>query len=244
MARQEALLERVDAPRAHLSTLFPNAAQPTLGVFDERQTLGLAALPDVEVQVSRRSGCRLAVSATPLRARAAGRAGGVEGAGSPPAFRVSPVGRRRTARRWRGVLPMRGSCARASFDVIDADSSGRMAGGDALSRRWRALLDQGARRDIQYWGPPRHRRQIVRRGGGGLLAVSEALKDVMAGLGMPDTVRVHHTGVELERFRPIDRAAPRRGLASAGRCWSAPAPSSRARAGDHHRRSSGYPASP
>ena len=31
-----------------LSTLFPNAAQPTLGVFVERQTLQLAALPKEE----------------------------------------------------------------------------------------------------------------------------------------------------------------------------------------------------
>src|SRR5687767_4863767 len=34
-----------------LSTLFPHAEQPTLGVFVERQTLGLAALDDVEVEV-------------------------------------------------------------------------------------------------------------------------------------------------------------------------------------------------
>ena len=34
-----------------LSTLFPHAAQPTLGVFVERQVLGLAALDDVEVEV-------------------------------------------------------------------------------------------------------------------------------------------------------------------------------------------------
>src|SRR5438067_1982739 len=34
-----------------LSTLFPDAVRPTFGVFVERQTLGLAALPDVDVQV-------------------------------------------------------------------------------------------------------------------------------------------------------------------------------------------------
>ena len=34
-----------------LSSLFPNAAQPVLGVFVERQTAALAALPDIEVQV-------------------------------------------------------------------------------------------------------------------------------------------------------------------------------------------------
>src|ERR1700761_4357347 len=34
-----------------LSTLFPDATRPNFGVFVERQTLGLAALPDVEVGV-------------------------------------------------------------------------------------------------------------------------------------------------------------------------------------------------
>src|SRR3712207_3886542 len=34
-----------------LSTLFPNSAEPTLGVFVERQTLGLAAMEGVEVEV-------------------------------------------------------------------------------------------------------------------------------------------------------------------------------------------------
>src|SRR5688572_1634606 len=34
-----------------LSTLFPNAVRPTLGVFVERQTLGLAGRDDVELEV-------------------------------------------------------------------------------------------------------------------------------------------------------------------------------------------------
>ena len=34
-----------------LSTLFPNAERPTLGVFVERQTLGLARLDEVEIEV-------------------------------------------------------------------------------------------------------------------------------------------------------------------------------------------------
>ena len=33
-----------------LATLFPNGRQPTLGVFVERQTLGLAARDDVELE--------------------------------------------------------------------------------------------------------------------------------------------------------------------------------------------------
>ena len=34
-----------------LSTLFPDAARPNFGVFVERQTLGLAAHPDVELSI-------------------------------------------------------------------------------------------------------------------------------------------------------------------------------------------------
>jgi hypothetical protein len=33
-----------------LTTLFPNALKPTFGVFVERQTLGIAHLPETEVQ--------------------------------------------------------------------------------------------------------------------------------------------------------------------------------------------------
>ena len=34
-----------------LSTLFPDASRPNFGVFVERQTLGLAAHPDVDLRV-------------------------------------------------------------------------------------------------------------------------------------------------------------------------------------------------
>ena len=34
-----------------LSTLFPDASRPNFGIFVERQTRGLAALPDVAVKV-------------------------------------------------------------------------------------------------------------------------------------------------------------------------------------------------
>jgi glycosyltransferase involved in cell wall biosynthesis len=45
---------------------------------------------------------------------------------------------------------------------------------------------------------------------GGLLAVSEALKREMAALGMPaGKIRVHYSGVDLDRFRPLERAPGR-----------------------------------
>ena len=46
------------------------------------------------------------------------------------------------------------------------------------------------------------------RKAGGLLAVSAALKADMAAMGMPeDKIRVHYTGIDLGRFRPLDREA-------------------------------------
>jgi len=47
----------------------------------------------------------------------------------------------------------------------------------------------------------------------GLNAVSAALKRDMAALGLPDEkIKVHYTGIDLERFRPADRAAAKAAL--------------------------------
>jgi glycosyltransferase involved in cell wall biosynthesis len=61
------------------------------------------------------------------------------------------------------------------------------------------------------------------RAAGGLLAVSAALKADMAAMGMPeDRIRVLYTGVDLERFRPLDRIAAKRGLGVEGPLIVAP----------------------
>ena len=74
--------------------------------------------------------------------------------------------------------------------------------------------------DIHYWGArPGIGQQIVAAGraAGGLLAVSGALRDDMAALGMPgERIRVHHTGIDLEAFRPVDRTAARAALGVSG----------------------------
>jgi glycosyltransferase involved in cell wall biosynthesis len=74
--------------------------------------------------------------------------------------------------------------------------------------------------DIHHWGAhPGVREQIVAAGraANGLLAVSGALKADMVALGMPaERIRVHHTGVDLDRFRPADRAAAKAALGVSG----------------------------
>ena len=212
-----------------LSTLFPNAAEPTLGVFVERQTLGLAALDGVEVEVVSPIG----LPPWPLHlhrhyAKRARLPRSEEWKGLTvhrPRFRVLPrIGDRRSAHSMaRALLPLlRKIRERFAFDVIDAEFF--WPDGPAAMQLARALgvpfsvKARGA--DIQYWAyRPGTGRQILDSGraAGGLLAVSAALKQVMVSRGMqPDKIRVHYTGVDLDRFRPVDRAAAKAKLGVAG----------------------------
>ena len=229
MARQEQAARAGSMLRVlTLSTLFPNVAQPTLGVFVERQTLGLVALPDVEVHVVSPVG----LPPWPLsrhthyadRARLPEREEWKGLTVHRPPFRVLPrIGERRMARSMaRALLPFLRDLRRAfPFDVIDAeffwpDGPAAMH----LSRGLGVPFSVKARgADIQYWGSRAGIAGQVKEAGcaaGGLLAVSAALREVMIGLGMPDSISVHRTGVELDRFRPIDRAAAKQRLGVTG----------------------------
>lgn len=203
-----------------LSTLFPNAVRPTLGVFVERQTLGLAAYPEVELQAVSPVGLPLWPASVhphyaPLRALPA-REGWKGLIVHRPPYRVWPVvGQAGTARRIAAALLPRLKELRRTFpfDVIDAqffwpDGPAAMHLSRALGVPF-SVKARGA--DIAYWAHrPGIAPQIVEasREAAGLLAVSAALKADMAALGMPEEkIRVHHTGVDLDLFRPIDRAA-------------------------------------
>jgi teichuronic acid biosynthesis glycosyltransferase TuaC len=212
-----------------LSTLFPNAAQPTLGIFVERQTRGLAALPDVEVEVVSPVGLPpWPLSRHPHYAARAKLPREEPWKGlrvHRPRFPVLPrVGDARAAKAMaRRLLPfLKRLRARFPFDVIDAeffwpDGPAAMQLSQALGVPF-SIKARGA--DIQYWGRrPGIGGQIVAAGraAGGLLAVSAALKEVMIGLGMSgDKVAVHYTGVDLDRFAPADRAVAKARLGVAG----------------------------
>ncbi len=212
-----------------LASLYPDAVRPNFGVFVERQTLGLAAHPDVELRV-------------------------VAPVGLPPwpltrMARYRDVAGLLVRERWKGVetlrprflnLPGTGgrfhapamACAlipvlRAvrtdfPFDVIDAEfffPDGPAA--IALGRYFGVPVSIKARgADIHHWGhAPATAPQVARAGiaADGLLAVSEALRDDMIALGMPaDAIAVHRTGVDGERFRPRDRAAEKARLGVTG----------------------------
>lgn len=212
-----------------LSTLFPHAAQPTLGVFVERQTLGLAALEGVALEVVSPLG--LPPWPLSLHPHYAPRAGLSKREAwkalkvHRPRFRVLPgLGHGGTARAMaRALLPrLLRLRERFAFDIIDAeffwpDGPAAMLLARALNVPFSIKARGG---DIQYWtSRPDIAAQIVEAGraADGLLAVSGALRDVMASIGMlEEKIRVHHTGIDLERFVPLDRDAAKARLGIEG----------------------------
>lgn len=208
-----------------LSTLFPNAARPTLGVFVERQTLGLAARDDVAIEVVAPLGLPLwPLSRHPHYRDLTGLPRSEDWKGLTvhrPTYRVWPgIGAAGTAARMAAALlpRLQEIRARFPFEIIDAeffwpDGPAAMRLAAALGVPY-SIKARGS--DIHHWGhQPGIAGQIVAagRGAAGLLAVSAALRDEMADLGIPaGKIRVHHTGVDLDRFRPVDRAAAKAAL--------------------------------
>jgi glycosyltransferase involved in cell wall biosynthesis len=208
-----------------LATLFPNGARPTFGVFVERQTCALAARDDVAVEVVAPIGLPLwPLSRHPHYAYLRRLPAREERNGlvvHRPRYRVWPgLGQAGTARRMaNALLPvLRGIRARFPFDVIDAEYF--WPDGPAAMRLAAELgvpFSVKARgSDIHSWGAQAGiAEQIIAAGkaAGGMLAVSAALKRDMAAIGLPDEkIDVHHTGVDLDLFRPIDRAVAKAAL--------------------------------
>ena len=213
-----------------LSTLFPNRAAPTLGIFVERQTRMLAARDGVEVQVVSPVGLppwplslhphfapRLALPKREIWN---------DLTVHRPRFTTLPVvSPARNARSMaRALLPLLAAMrADFPFDVIDTEFF--WPDGPAAIRLASALgvavsiKARGA--DISYWGrKPGIGIQLVTASTAaeGLLAVSESLRAEMIALGMPEEkIRVHYTGVDLTQFVPAaDRAAAKVALGISG----------------------------
>jgi teichuronic acid biosynthesis glycosyltransferase TuaC len=213
-----------------LSTLFPDATRPNFGVFVERQTLGLAAHPGVELKLAAPVG----LPPWPLRRMAPFKAlaslperetwKGLDT--HRPRFTTIPGtgGRFHAAALVRTLKPLLARIRRDfAFDVIDAEfffPDGPAA--LALGRHFGVPVSIKARgADIHHWGhAPVTGAQVIAAGNGasGLLAVSEAMKADMAAIGIPaDNIRVHRTGVDLARFAPAaDRGAAKAALGIAG----------------------------
>ena len=142
-----------------------------------------------------------------------------------PTFRIIPKfgGRLNVHGMTRAILPLvRHLHAQQPFDVIDA--SFFFPDGPVAQRLSRALgipysvKARGA--DIHYWGTRKGTRKMVKRAAedaAGLLAVSDAMRRSMTRMGIDaDKIRVHYTGVDLDRFEIIDRAAAKEALGFEG----------------------------
>jgi teichuronic acid biosynthesis glycosyltransferase TuaC len=212
-----------------LSTLFPDTSRPRFGPFVEAQTLALAARDDVDVRVV----APIGIPPMPLGLHP--RYGalrtlphretwqGVE-VYRPRFTHIPGVGGRFDAGLMaRALLPLLTTIRQDfAFDVIDAsfffpDGPAAVALGEALGIPV-SIKARGS--DIHVWGAqPAVSAQILNAAhkAQGLLAVSQALKRDMVAMGMPsDKIRVHYTGVALDRFTPIDRAQAKASLSVSG----------------------------
>lgn len=212
-----------------LSTLFPDMSRPNFGVFVERQARELASRPDVTVTVVAPLGIprwplSLASRYAPLRALPP-RERWQDLTVYRPTFPIIPKfgGALNVGAMTRAILPLvRRLHEERPFDVIDA--SFFFPDGPVARRLSRALgipysvKARGA--DIHYWAARRGTRRMVKRAAedaAGLLAVSEAMRRSMARMGMDaDKIRVHYTGVDLDRFEITDREAAKAALGFEG----------------------------
>ena len=211
-----------------LSTLFPDATRPTFGPFVERQTLGLAAHPDVELRVV------APVGIPPLgrfhpRYQALAVLPEVENWKGLPVYRTrfghipGVKGRYDATALTRALLrPLRGIREQFPFDVIDAQffwPDGPAAA--ALGKHLGVPVSIKARgADIHHWGTQAATgAQVIDAGqrAQGMLAVSAAMKADMVALGMPaERITVHYTGIDRSAFTVRDRSAGKAALGISG----------------------------
>jgi teichuronic acid biosynthesis glycosyltransferase TuaC len=201
-----------------LASLFPDASRPVFGPFVERQTLALAAHPDVELQIVAPLGIPpWPFSLHPHYGDLRALPDEEEWKGVKvyrPRFHHIPAtqGRYDAGRMVSALLPLLKSIRTTfRFDVIDAefffpDGPAAVALGKALGVPV-SIKARGS--DIHLWGvsqPTASQVVAAGRQAQGLLAVSAALKADMVKLSMPEEkIKVHYTGVDLDQFQPLDR---------------------------------------
>lgn len=202
-----------------ISTLYPATGRPGFGRFVSRQMQALAERGDWEVTVVNPIG----MPPVPMKRYATLK--GVpevqeQGAVTihHPRFLLIPglSGPINPALIAHAVLPLAKRLhAEQPFDMIDAQFF--YPDGPAAAKVARALevpLAIKARgSDIHLWAQrswPRRQMIEAARQSSVLLSVSQALANDMIALGMPaDRIKVHYTGLDRSRFRPLERQAAR-----------------------------------
>ena len=205
-----------------LSTLYPSAARPRFGAFVANSLEALGARDDWEVTVIN------PVGLPPILAgeyRAYAEAAVDEPRNGVmvhrPHFTLIPKvgGRLNPGMIARAVMPLaRRLHEERSFDMVDAqffypDGPAAAAIAQDLGLPL-AIKARGA--DIHYWGTKgfaRRRMCDAASYASRLLGVSKAIGEDMAALGMDrGKIAVHYTGLDRDRFRPLQNAGLRRML--------------------------------
>lgn len=205
-----------------ISTLYPNAHTPRFGTFVARSLEALAARKDWDVTVINPIGIPPVALGrySPLAAAAQD---GVEHGVTVhrPVFTLIPrLGARiNPGVIVRKVLPLaRRLHAEQPFDLVDAqffypDGPAAAAIAKALGLPC-SIKARGS--DISFWSTrPYALKQMLEAASraNGLLAVSQALANDMAALGMDARkIALHYTGLDRDRFRPLDHSGLRTAL--------------------------------
>lgn len=206
-----------------IATLYPNSHTPRFGTFVARSMEALAERGDWQVTLINPIGVP-PIRFGKYRLLAAAATDGLERGVNVyrPLFPLIPrLGTRfNPALIANTILPLaRRLHSQRPFDLVDAQFF--YPDGPAAARISRALnlpLSIKARgSDISYWGNKAYaRRQMIAaaQAAAGLLSVSQALADDMERLGMDRAkITLNRTGLDRDRFRPLDHAGIRRQLA-------------------------------
>jgi teichuronic acid biosynthesis glycosyltransferase TuaC len=207
-----------------LSTLFPAESRPNFGIFVERQTAALAALPDFDVTVINPLGIAPWSFRSDLKALPAHEQWHGLNVYRPSFTAIPKIGGRlNPAMIAKAVLPLaRRLHAELPFELIDTeffypDGPAAMHLAGALGIPF-TIKARGA--DIHYWGKqPGCRTQMMQAAdkAATMLAVSAALKADMVAMGMDaDKITVHYTGLDQSRFTPRDRTMEKAKLGITG----------------------------
>ncbi|WP_315899639.1 glycosyltransferase [Qipengyuania gaetbuli] len=206
-----------------LSTLWPNEAHPRFGTFVARSIEALARETDWQPVVINPVGLPPVVFGRYKTVRDAAVSGTEKGVEvHRPVFRLLPKvgGRLNPALIAAAVMPLARTLHEAApFDLVDAqffypDGPAAMRIADELGLPF-SVKARGA--DIHYWGARSYGLAALRETAdkaAGVLAVSDALADDMAALGMPrGKITIHRTGLDRDRFRPLGHTQLRTRLA-------------------------------
>lgn len=204
-----------------LATLFPDASRPNFGIFVERSLVALARQPGISLTVVAPIGVPpWPMSRHPAYSATADVPMTEKWHNLPvhrPRFTLIPrIARRNATAVARAAHPVIARLKqRGEADVLSAqffwpDGPAAAQIADDLGLPF-SVKARGS--DINLWGRHPKTADLVRDAAAqadGLLAVSQAMKDDMGLVGLAtDKVEVHHTGLDADRFRPLDRGLAR-----------------------------------